>query len=70
MKQSNSQAIPASPGKVIMHEHRCPETDEPLFWSNQDGWVDLGSATVFGLDEDVRLAQEAWGVITLPPIHA
>lgn len=49
-----------------MHEHRCPETDEPLFWNNQDGWVDLESATVFSLDEDIRLPHEAWGVLILP----
>lgn len=25
--------------------------DEPLYWSNEDGWVDLTTATVFREDE-------------------
>jgi hypothetical protein len=52
--------------KVIMHGHRCTETDAPLFWSNQDGWVDLGSASVFEADEVVRMPREAWGTVELP----
>lgn len=27
------------------------EDDEPLFWSNNDGWVDRASATIFTLEE-------------------
>ena len=29
--------------------------DESLFWSNQDGWVDLGSATRFSTDDRYSL---------------
>ena len=52
--------------KVIMHAHRCPETDAPLFWSNEQGWVDLAAATVFAVDEKVQLPYEAWGTLELP----
>ena len=51
--------------KVIMHEHRDPETDEPLFWSNTDGWGSLDSATLFAEDENVNLPSEAWGFLSL-----
>lgn len=53
---------------VIAHTHRCPTTDAPLFWSNDDGWVDLESATVFSRDEAKRhnLPAEAWGWTALP----
>lgn len=30
---------------------RDDETGRPLFWSNDDGWVDRNSATVFSQDE-------------------
>jgi hypothetical protein len=26
-------------------------TNQPLYWSNEDGWVDKGSATVFSKEE-------------------
>lgn len=52
---------------VILHAHRCPTTDEPLFWNNQDGWVGLPLATVFSEDEEKpSMPLEAWGVIELP----
>ncbi len=53
---------------VIAHEHRCPETDAPLFWSNEDGWVDLPAATVFTVKEttEFNLPLEAWGWLGLP----
>lgn len=31
------------------------ETDEALYWSNVDGWVDRASATVFTLKETKHL---------------
>ena len=51
--------------KVIMHEHRDPESDEPLFWSNCDGWVSLEAATLFEKDECVNLPREAWGFVNV-----
>jgi hypothetical protein len=50
---------------VIMHEHRDPTTDEPLFWSNTDGWVSLAAASVFS-EASFTLPREAWGVLELP----
>lgn len=46
-----------------------PDDDEPLYWSNDDGWVDLSSATVFTADEaeaPVYLPLGASGFIRLP----
>ena len=51
---------------VIMHEHRDPETDAPLFWNNANGWVDLQSATVFSDEDKWNLPMESWGVLNLP----
>ena len=56
---------------VIIHEHRCPDTDVPLFWSNEDGWVDLASATPFTHLEMLKfkfIPQESWGWLQLPDI--
>lgn len=57
-----------SQGFVIMHEHRDPIDDAPLFWSNKVGWTTLDEATVFTGSEKVRfdLPQEAWGWLLLP----
>ena len=52
--------------KVIMHAHRDSESDEPLFWNNQDGWVSLATATIFDADEDIPLPYESWGTLELP----
>ncbi len=37
-------------GFVIVSRSEGDE-DEPLFWSNEDGWGDLESATVFSREE-------------------
>jgi hypothetical protein len=49
--------------KVIMHTHRDPISDEPLFWSNSQGWVSLEEATMFPASEEVRMPNEAWGTV-------
>jgi hypothetical protein len=49
--------------KVIMHMHRDSITDEPLFWSNEQGWVSLEEATMFPDSEEVRMPDEAWGTV-------
>jgi hypothetical protein len=40
---------------VISTTEKDDETDEPLYWSNDDGWVDLGSATRFSSEEKKKL---------------
>lgn len=35
------------PNKIRATCERDSETDEPLWWSNEDGWVDEASATTF-----------------------
>lgn len=51
---------------VIVHEHRDPETDAPLFWNTSQGWVTLADASVFSDMPDRALPREAWGVLRLP----
>ena len=53
---------------VIMHEHRDPISDAPLFWNNDDGWTELSGATIFVENERTTfsLPQEAWGWLELP----
>lgn len=54
---------------VIMHMHRDPVDDAPLFWSNSEGWGFLSEATVFSTSEVAEfkyLPQEAWGWLLLP----
>jgi len=51
---------------VIMHDHRDPETDAPLFWHTSQGWVTLADASVFSDMPDRALPREAWGVLRLP----
>ena len=53
---------------VIMHMHHDPEDDSPLFWSNEQGWVNLQDATPFTEQEQnsLPLPREAWGWLQLP----
>ena len=55
-------------GFVIPAMHRDDVDDAPLFWSNEDGWCDLLSATVFTMEEmkTFMLPMGAWGWIQLP----
>ena len=53
---------------IIAHAHKDPLDDAPLFWSNEDGWVSLVSASVF-TEKDIRILNlplEAWGWLELP----
>lgn len=59
---------------VVMHEHRDPETDSPLFWSSSKQWVSLRDADVFALRNetvlkellDARFPRESYGFVELP----
>lgn len=53
---------------VIMAEFRDDETDAPLFWNNEYGWVPLYQAEVFTQEERVTytLPVEAWGWLRTP----
>ena len=56
---------------VIMHNHRDPEDDAPLFWNNTDGWCWLSEADTFTPDEraTLHLPLEAWGWLLLPTMQ-
>lgn len=36
------------------------ETGESLYWSNDDGWVDFGSATQFSEEEKEEFEPRSW----------
>ena len=38
--------------KYVISGHRDSETDEFLYWSNSEGWVNLADATTFDLEKD------------------
>lgn len=40
---------------IISTTEKDDETGKPLYWSNDDGWVDLGSATRFSSEEKKKL---------------
>lgn len=40
---------------LIIGMREKDEDGAPLFWSNEDGWVDIGSAARFTLEEMTRV---------------
>ena len=47
---TNSSLPVFDPTRLVIYDQRS-DADDPLFWSNEDGWVDRDSATTFTTSE-------------------
>lgn len=56
----------ADKGLIIIMGPGCPNDEQPLYWSNEDGWVDRDSATRFTLQEALS-GQGLDGFVALVP---